>query len=85
MVTDDTKPNLYTCKIGDPPKEKNMGAMIQWADVDVVQEIRTQPGAQPLPHHFFERGAVVFAVAVTAGGRPLFVPEDWETLLVALF
>ena len=62
-----------------------MRAMVQWADVGVVQEIWTRSGAQPLPHHFFGRGAVVIVVAVTAGGRPLFVPEDWETLLVALF
>jgi hypothetical protein len=41
-------------------------------------------GAQPLPHHFFVRDAVVFVVAVAAGGRPVFVPEDRETLLVAL-
>jgi hypothetical protein len=49
-----------------------------------VQEVKTQSGAQQLPHHFFGRDAVVFVVAVTAGGRPLFVPEGRETLLVAL-
>ena len=55
-----------------------------------VQEERTQSGEQaPPPHHFFGGGffgggAVVFVVAVTAGVRPRFVPEGWETLLGAL-
>ena len=50
-----------------------------------VQEEWTQSGAQaPPPHHFFGGGAVVFVVAVTAGVRPRFVPEGWETLLAGL-
>jgi hypothetical protein len=51
---------------------------------DGVQEVKTQSGAPPRLHHFFGRGAVVSEVAVTAGGRPLLMPEGRETLLTAL-
>jgi len=42
-------------------------------------ETQHHDASQTPPH--FGRDAVVFPVAVTAGGRPRFVPGGWETAL----